>query len=450
MIQLQALNYIIKNNDLSFLDLFDEKYYFNYSDEYKYVASHAKKYKKAPDINTMLEKFENFTPIDVTESSSYLSTKLYEDYVYNETVKIINNTIPMFKENAVKAKESILNKLQAIKPPMRSYGEDIITNAKQRYDLLIDRQANPEHSVISTGLDEVDMVLGGGMRRGEELIVIYARTNNAKTWIAEKFATSCWEAKNNVGFFSPEMSPTQIGYRFDTLFKHFDNHGISGSSPDFNSDEYKKYINTLTSKTRPGFIVTTPTSYPDRRVTVSELRRWIEDRNLDLLVIDGLSYLSNERYGSTHKNTTENLTDIAEDLMTLSIEKKIPIVVVMQANRQGARDSEGEVSTEAPEIDTIRGSDGISHNASRAISIYKAKDIIKLYFSKNRYGEKGQHLFYQYDINFGKFTYVPNPKSGLPLDLLDPADVPEDGSAGSGAESGASSGDMFKDTAEVY
>ena len=125
--------------------------------------------------------------------------------------------------------------------------------------------------------------------------------------------------------------------------------------------------------------------------------------------------MTNER-SNGRKNTTENLTEICEDLMQVSTSLKIPIIVVLQANREGARDKDGDVSTEAPELDTIRGSDGISHNASRCISLYKAKDIIKLYLNKNRYGEKGQHLFYQYDVNEGKFTYVPNPKDGIPID----------------------------------
>ena len=102
--------------------------------------------------------------------------------------------------------------------------------------------------------------------------------------------------------------------------------------------------------------------------------------------------------------------------MTLSIELKIPIIVVMQANRNAANDKYGDTNTESPELDTIRGSDGVSHNASKAISVYKAKDMIKLYISKNRDDEKSQKLFYNYDINSGSFTYTANPKDGLNLE----------------------------------
>lgn len=429
MIQLQALNYIVNKKDVDFLTKYDDKYYFNYKDQYNFVLKHFKTYKTIPDIGTVLDHFPDFTPMDVSESVAYLEQRLYEEYVYNDCVETINASETDFAKDAVKTKDKIIQRLQSIQAPNRFYGIDIIKNARDRYDILLEKQMDRDAYLFSTNLTELDMILNGGLRRGEELIVIYARTNNAKTWIAEKLAVEVWagprDAKGNptgkgvnVGFFSPEMSATEIGYRFDTLFKNFDNHGITGADAKFNSDPYKKYVNTLAGKDRPLFNVVTPLDFPDKRVTVTELRRWIEALDLKMIVIDGLTYLTNER-GHKGKNTTENLTEIAEDLMLLSMEKEIPIIAVMQANRTGARDSDGEASTESPELDTIRGSDGISHNASRAISVYKAKDVIKLYLSKNRYGEKGQHLFYQYDINTGTFTYTANPKDGIAIDTTE-------------------------------
>lgn len=429
MIQLQALNYIVNKKDADFLTKYDDKYYFNYKDQYNFVLKHFKTYKTIPDIGTVLDHFPDFTPMDVSESVAYLEQRLYEEYVYNDCVETINASETDFARDAVKTKDKIIQRLQSIQAPNRSYGIDIIKNARDRYDILLEKQMDRDAHLFSTNLTELDMILNGGLRRGEELIVIYARTNNAKTWIAEKLAVEVWagprDAKGNptgkgvnVGFFSPEMSATEIGYRFDTLFKNFDNYGITGADAKFNSDTYKKYVNALAGKDRPLFNVVTPLDFPDKRVTVTELSRWIEAFDLKMIVIDGLTYLTNER-GHKGKNTTENLTEIAEDLMLLSMEKKIPIIAVMQANRTGARDSDGEVSTESPELDTIRGSDGISHNASRAVSVYKAKDVIKLYLSKNRYGEKGQHLFYQYDINTGTFTYTANPKDGIAIDTTE-------------------------------
>lgn len=425
MIQLQALNYIISNNDVEFLLMYDERYYFTYIEEYKFVRDHYKTEKKLPDLATVVDKCKDFKVISVTESKKYLQDRLYEEYVNEESAKIINASAKEYAKDAVKAKANLITKLQSLTRPTMTYGTDIIKAAKERYDALVSSMDSEEPNKFSTGLAELDIILGGGLRRGEELLLLYARTNNAKTWIAEKIAVSIWESGYSVGFFSPEMSPISVGYRFDTLFKNFDNKGIMGDKAGFNTEPYRKYINTLTKKERPKFNVTTPADFPDKNVTVSALTEWVKNLDLKALIIDGLTYLTNER-SNGRKNTTENLTEICEDLVGISIELKIPIVIVLQANREGARDKDGEVSNQAPELDTVRGSDGISHNATRSISLYKAKDIIKLYLNKNRYGEKGQHLYYQYDVNEGKFTYVPNPKDGLPLDPEAPVETFED------------------------
>ena len=68
-------------------------------------------------------------------------------------------------------------------------------------------------------------------------------------------------------------------------------------------------------------------------------------------------------------NKTSNFMSYAEDLMQLSVEMNVPIIVAIQTNKTGVRDS-----NDIPELDTIRNSDCILHNASRAISITNNTD----------------------------------------------------------------------------
>ncbi len=416
MIQLQALNYILKNKDADFLMTFGPEYYFNYANEYNVIRDHYTKYKTVPDVLTILDKVHSFNVIDTNESKKYIEQKLYEEYVYEFTRQVMNDKRELFKVDSVKAKNEIVSALNNLHPPKVSYGVDIVAAAQDRYDKLINTLASPNANKISTGLKELDMKLGGGMRMGEEFIVLFARTNNAKTWVAEKIAVSAWESGLNVGFFSPEMTATSIGYRFDTLYKNFSNYGIQGSDASFDTSKYRAYINNL-SKNKNKFSVTSPMDF-DKEVTISNLRKWVTDLNLKLIVIDGLTYLKNERTKG-HQPEHERLTDLSEELMTLSNELEIPIIAVVQANREGARDKEGEISNDTPEIDTIRGSDGISHNASRVISVRYKDDNITLYLNKNRYGEVNVKLIYSYDINEGKFHYINNPKSGFDVSIED-------------------------------
>ena len=94
------------------------------------------------------------------------------------------------------------------------------------------------------------------------------------------------------------------------------------------------------------------------------------------------------------------LTNISEDLMSLSIELKIPILVVVQSNRSGVnKDSE-----ETPDA-----------NATKVLAIKQKvnENVIQLSVRKHRDGRTGQTLLYQFDFDTGNFTYIPSNDDGL-------------------------------------
>ena len=81
MIQLQALNYILKNRDHDLLMTYGQEYYFNYEAEYNVIKNHYTKYKTVPDVLTVQDKVPTFKVIDTNESKQYIEQKLYEEYV---------------------------------------------------------------------------------------------------------------------------------------------------------------------------------------------------------------------------------------------------------------------------------------------------------------------------------------------------------------------------------
>ncbi len=99
--------------------------------------------------------------------------------------------------------------------------------------------------------------------------------------------------------------------------------------------------------------------------------------------------------------------------MTLSNELKIPVLVAIQSNRGGA-----DQEKESPELENIRDSDGCAHNSTRVIAITNRDSIIGFHIKKNRYGQVGNKLLYNVDIDTGTYTYLPNDKSGLVSDEL--------------------------------
>ena len=104
------------------------------------------------------------------------------------------------------------------------------------------------------------------------------------------------------------------------------------------------------------------------------------------------------------RNKTERLENIVQDLWDLSQELGIPIIALAQSNRDGAQKEDG------PEAENISGSDAIGQFSSKIISIKQVDKGIAISVKKNRDNSVGQRLVYLWDIDTGKFTYVPSEK----------------------------------------
>lgn len=428
MIQLQVINYILYKKDVEILTNYNSNFFPSYENIYDFIKTHYIKYKVIPDKSTVANKFKdtNYSYFDVDESREYLITELEDEYIMKKVASIVNGEGEQLTINPRQVMANIQRELGNISMPKKTYGVNILdeSETENRYNKFLERFNCVDEDVytFSTGLEKLDEALDR-IRREEELIVLYARTNNGKSFIAEKIAASVCEAGHKVGFFSPEMSKDEIGYRYDTLLSNLSNRGMRGNNKDFNADMYRSFMKKL-GKSGKYFSVTSPMSF-DKQVTVSKIREWITNEQLELIVLDGISYLYDERSDNKARET-DRLTNISEDLMSLSMELKLPIIVVVQANRTGARDNEGEVSTDAPELDTIRNSDGISHNASRAISVRQKDNVLTLKLTKNRYGQVGNKLTYNWSIDIGEFTYLPNPQSKLASDDQTSVEIRQD------------------------
>ena len=89
--------------------------------------------------------------------------------------------------------------------------------------------------------------------------------------------------------------------------------------------------------------------------------------------------------------------------MSLSCDLGIPILTVVQSNREGVKqDSEG-----TPELENIRDSDGIAFNATKVISLKQNSGCLEMCVKKHRDGEFGGTLNYTWNIDKGEFRYMP-------------------------------------------
>lgn len=398
MITIQVLNKILQTGDPTLIinNNLDETYFLFYEKQFNFINNHLKKYGNVPDTQTFLSEFPDFQLFDVTESNQYLQEKLFEEHLYNVAGPIATDFAKKLKKDSNEAKDFLLEQLPKLTLSKGNNGIDIIKNAKLRYQEYVDKTQNREKYFMTTGFKEIDEHTKGWLC-GEELILFFARTEQGKSWILIKCLNAAWKEKKRVGLISPEMSANKVGFRFDTENANFSNTCLMYG---YEAKNYNKYIDELSKNDTP-FVVSTPKDFRNR-ITVSKVRNFCQVNNLQILGIDGVGYLEDER-PTRGQQRTDALKHISEDLMLLSEELGIPIIIVTQSNREG--DKEG-----GPEIINIKDSDAIAHNASKIFIVRNDNGVLIIGLKKSRYGGGHKDFKYNWNIDKGEFIYLEDKK----------------------------------------
>lgn len=405
MVSLQILNKVLTTKDLSIItdNNLSEEYFQGYENEYKYILDHYNKYNQVPDMETFLSTFQSFEPFEVTENDKYLLEKINEEHLYNDLVQVINKSAEYLKTDSITACEYLMSKIPSLQTTTGNTSTDIISQASERFNKYLEKQTMTANTSILTGLEELDQVIGG-WEYGEELVTIVARTNQGKSWILLKFLMEAWRQGKRVLLYSGEMSATKLGYRFDALLQHFSNRNLVRGNDEPN---YKTFIEELKQNKTPFIIVTQKDL--NGRATVSKIRNLAKKYEVDIIGIDQYSLMEDERRckGDAIRTAYANIT---EDLFKLSTEMQIPILGLVQSNREGAKSKEEQGT---PELENVAESDAIVQNSSKVISLRQTGAGLELCIKKNREGQVGDKLLYFWDIDKGTFTYIPSSDDAL-------------------------------------
>ena len=165
---------------------------------------------------------------------------------------------------------------------------------------------------------------------------------------------------------------------------------------------YKDFLTKL-KQSKNRFCISTLEDF-DNECTISKIRTFCKATTADILFIDGFDYLIDER-AKKSDSVPNQLGHIAQDLLSLSRELSIPVVVVIQTNRKAVENEKEYIGTE-----NITGSDKIGASCTRLISIVNKNPILEMTITKNRYGKSGKETkcIYNWNPDINTYTYIQN------------------------------------------
>ena len=401
-IEMQVISRILISEDSSEVDQlckYDETYYAAFKEHIQFILTHRDKYGEIPDAFTFNAEFPDFTILQVRESIDFLKTEICK----NKSIIVFRETFNKLKDlgsgDVNEAWEYLTGQCELAASLRETNLLDLVHDAQKRSNQIIEFN---KQSRIPTGFNEIDKLMYGGLSTVEELLLIVARTNTGKSWVCTKMMESAQANGFPVLYYSPEMQGAFLGTRFDTWKSHFKNSELFQGKYD---KSYLEYLHTLTTDDTSAFILEDK-DVSEGCVTVSTLRGIVKQHGIKLLIIDGLSYMSDTKKSDTDYVKYKN---ICMDLFKLSKQFGCAVVVALQANRE-TKDTKDDKGEPFPNLYNIEGSDHPARIATQAFALRQVFDKhvldIRLEKSRNANNQK-PILSYAWDVNTGNMQYLP-------------------------------------------
>lgn len=405
-VELQVISKILTTTNQEEIDTllsFDESYYSIFKPAYQFIVNHYKKYGKVPDLFTfqVQEEFKDITIVNTTETIEFLTEGLKKNKKRILLLETINKIKDCSSSDADIAWNYISSQCDKISNLDDTMPMDIVSQAKERCEQIVEFN---KQSRIPTGFPEIDEVMYGGLSTVEELVIVFARTNTGKSWLCVKMMESAQKHNFPVLYYSPEMQASFLATRFDTWRKQFKNSDLHQGKY---SEEYLEYINALSQDKTPAYVLEDKDA-ADNTVNVALLQSFVKKHNIKLVIVDGLSYMEDEKHSEIDYIKYKN---ICADLFKMSKQYGCAVVVSMQANRETKFniDEKNDGKEPWPNLYNLEGSDHPARISTQAFALRQVYDkhILDIRMEKSRNAANQKPVFsYSWDPNTGNMHLI--------------------------------------------
>ncbi len=230
---------------------------------------------------------------------------------------------------------------------MQSVMYETLAYIEERYEKRNDES-------LYTGFTDLDNATAG--LHEEEMTIIAARPGTGKTALGTQIGLKLASKGKKVLFISREMSQTQLGIRFIAGETYINSNRIRKGN--LTEDEWRRITEAYAK------LGELPIWIDNSARTISNIRtlaREIKNKNgLDALIVDYLQLL--EALGK-HNTREQEVAEISRGLKSLSLEFKIPVIVMAQLGR--------EADSKRPTLKDMRESGAIEADADNVFALYK-------------------------------------------------------------------------------
>ena len=395
--ELQLLNKVLQDKSYSVIldNNITEEYFTVGKEEFNYLKKFYEEYDGVPDTQDFINNFPKWELFKVEQSTRSIVDTLKEATIFRRAVKLINDSTKLFEADANKGAKFLLEHINELQLA-DSFDCDDVVHSMSAYNQWKEMKENPEAFTIPFPLKEVAEDIGG-YRRGEELFLWLSRSNRGKSWFLALTADVASKAGFRVGIISPEMLASTFATRIQTVRSNISNTGINRG---YAVNGYEEFVKKWDKSDEHIFVA--DTTHFKEGISVQDCEKFIKSKKLDMLLIDGVSYIKPGI--KARLSTTEVLGKTCEGLLALSSKYKIPVVGVVQARRKTTAGEDAEDIDEQSAFNSYM----LTQICTRMVSISKVADGLKIKIVKNRYGIVDKEWVYTPDFDRGILTYVPD------------------------------------------
>ena len=317
------------------------------------------------------------------------------------------------KENALefckkqKLKEAMLKSVELLKDnsfeKIKSTLDDALklgTDTDFGYDYLLDFEARFElkaRNPVTTGWEEADKLLKGGLGKGE-LGVVVAPTGAGKSMALVHLGSQAIKAGLNVVHYTLELQDTVVASRYDACITGYPLNSLYGLK-----EEIYEQIKDMDG----GLIVK---EYPTKSASTNTLKLHLEKLRkrevpIDMVIVDYGDLL---RPVSMQKEKRNELESIYEEMRGIAQEYECPVWTASQTNRSGLNADVITMESISEAFNKCFVADFICSISRTAED--KVANTARMFVAKNRNGEDG--LVYPMYMDTGRIKLEVLPYQG--------------------------------------